>query len=52
MILGVGMKKKTSLTLDEALVDLVKASAEKENRSMSQEVEKVLRDHYERLVVK
>ena len=39
-------KKKTSVTLDERLLELIRAAAEKENRSVSQEIEKRLLDFY------
>lgn len=41
------MKKKTSVTLDERLVRLIEESAKKENRSISQEIEKRLMDYYD-----
>jgi len=40
------MKKKTSVTLDESLLEVIKAAAKRENRSVSQEIEKVLKDYY------
>lgn len=40
------MKKKTSVTLDEVLLEVIKQSAKRENRSVSQEIEKILKDYY------
>jgi len=42
-------KIKTSVTLDSELLVLIKASAKKENRSVSQEIEKRLLDYYSSL---
>lgn len=43
------MKKKTSVTLDKDLVVRIQEEAKKENRSVSQEIEKRLKDFYEKL---
>lgn len=40
------MKKKTSITISEDLLEAIKAVASRENRSVSQEIEKTLRETY------
>lgn len=40
------MKKRVSITLSEKVLERVRQVAEQENRSLSQQIEKVLKDNY------
>lgn len=40
------MKIKTSITISKELLESIKIIAKKENRSVSQEIEKTLREKY------
>ena len=43
------LKEKTGITLDEEIVEKIKDLAEKEERSVSQCVNRILREHIEKM---
>jgi len=40
------MKKRVAITIDQDLLEKVKKVAKQENRNLSQEIEKTLRENY------